>query len=115
MQLVDLGLVDLWVRDPVVPGAFLASEEVITLAVSDSEPEPRIVEAIPAILAWTEISPVLLKAYGVSASPGVVRRLAWLADIALAIESRGGFPGGCRTDLLTRLPEKHTCPWRREG
>ena len=103
LQLRDLGLVDLWVRDPIVPAAFRASEEVIALAVSGSKPEPRIVEAIPAILAWTETSPILLRAYGVHVRPSVLRRLAWLADITLAIESRGGFPGGCRNDLIARF------------
>jgi len=33
----------------------------------------------------------------------LARREEWLADIALAIENRGGFPGGCRSDLLTRF------------
>jgi len=103
VELRHLGLVDLWVREPIVPGAFRASEEVIALAVSASEPDPRIVEAIPAILAWNEISPGLLRAYGLLARPSILRRLAWLADIALAIENRGGFPGGCRSDLLARF------------
>jgi transcriptional regulator with XRE-family HTH domain len=103
LELRNLGLVDLWVREPIVPGAFRASEEVIALAVSGREPDPRIVEAIPAILAWNDTSPVLLRAYGVQTRPGAVRRLAWLADIALAIENRGGFPGGCRSDLLARF------------
>ncbi len=103
VELRHLGLVDLWVREPIVPGAFRASEEVIALAVSASEPDPRIVEAIPAILAWNEISPGVLRAYGLLARPSTLRRLAWLADIALAIENRGGFPGGCRSDLLARF------------
>jgi hypothetical protein len=33
----------------------------------------------------------------------LARREEWLADIALAIENRGGFPGGCRSDLLARF------------
>jgi len=110
LELRKMGLVDLWVREPIVPGAFRASEEVIALAVSGSEPDPRIVEAIPAILAWNEISPGLLRAYGVHARPSAVRRLAWLADIALAIENRGGFPGGCRRDLLTRFLKNVSVP-----
>jgi hypothetical protein len=105
-----MGLIDLWVREPIVPGAFRASEEVIVLAVSGSEPDPRIVEAIPALLAWNETSPGLLRAYGMQARPSAVRRLAWLADIALAIENRGGFPGGCRRDLLARFLKKVTLP-----
>jgi len=110
LELRKMGLVDLWVREPIVPGAFRASEEVIALAVSGSEPDPRIVEAMPALLAWNETSPSLLRAYGMQSRPSAVRRLAWLADISLAIENRGGFPGGCRRDLLARFLKKVTLP-----
>jgi transcriptional regulator with XRE-family HTH domain len=106
IELRDLGLVDLWVDDPVVPGAFRRPEEVIARAVSGQEPDPRILEAIPALLAWNRINPVLLRAHGVMAKPRVTRRLAWLADIALAIDRRGGFPGGCRKGQLVRFTQK---------
>ena len=103
IELRHLGLGDLWVEDPAVPGAFRRAEEVIALAVSGHEPDPRIVEAIPAVLAWNEINPTLLRAYSLTTRPRTARRLAWLADIALAIDRRGGFPGGCRKDLLARF------------
>jgi transcriptional regulator with XRE-family HTH domain len=103
IELQHLGLVDLWVADPTVPGAFRRAEEVIALAVSGHEPDPRIVEAIPAILAWNEINPKLLRAYSLTTRPRTARRLAWLADIALAIDRRGGFPGGCRREPLERF------------
>src|SRR5262249_5959764 len=51
IELRHLGLVDLWVADPIVPGAFRRAEEVIARAASGPEPDPRILEAIPAILA----------------------------------------------------------------
>jgi transcriptional regulator with XRE-family HTH domain len=103
IELRSLGLVDLWVEGPFVPGAFRAPEEVIALAVSGIEPDPRVVEAIPAILAWNPISPVLLKAYSVQSGLATVRRLAWLGDIALVIDRRGEFPGGCKRDQLARF------------
>lgn len=110
IELRHLGLVDLWVDDPVVPGAFRRSEEVIARAVSGREPDPRIVEAIPAALAWNPINPVLLRAFGQTTRPRVARRLAWLADIALAIDRRGGFPGGCQREPLARFTRMVPAP-----
>lgn len=117
IELRDLGLIDLWVKDPVVPGAFRWPEEVIAQAVSGREPDPRIVEAIPALLVWNQINPLLLLAHGQATRPRVTRRLAWLADIALAIDRRGGFPGGCRKEPLgrftraVRAPRPELVPW----
>ena len=110
IELRHLGLIDLWVRDSVVPGAFRRPEEVIAQAVSGREPDPRIVEAIPALLAWNRINPILLRAHGQTTRPRVTRRLAWLADIALAIDRRGGFPGGCRKESLTRFAGRIPAP-----
>jgi transcriptional regulator with XRE-family HTH domain len=110
IELRHLGLVDLWVEAPVVPGAFRRPEEVIARAVSGQEPDPRILEAIPALLAWNRIHPVLLRAYGLTTRPRVTRRLAWLADIALAIDRRGGFPGGCRKGPLARFTQMVSAP-----
>lgn len=58
---------------------------------------------MPAVLAWNPIDPILLRAYGLTMRPRTARRLAWLADVALAIDRRGGFPGGCRKEPLARL------------
>ena len=60
-------------------------------------------EAVPAILAWNRIDPVLLRAIARASRPPTTRRLAWLADVALAVDRRGGFPGGCRRDQLGRF------------
>jgi transcriptional regulator with XRE-family HTH domain len=103
VELRRLGVADLWVKGSTVPGSFRRPEEVIALTVSGRAPDPRIIEAIPAVLAWNVINPVLLKAYGRAAGLGTARRLAWLADVALAIERQGGFPGGCRKDPLERF------------
>lgn len=103
IELRNLGLVDLWVESPIVPGAFRRPEEVVARAVSGREPDPRVIEAIPALLAWNRINSILLRAHGRTAGPRVARRLAWLADISLAIDRRGGFPGGCRRDQLVRF------------
>jgi transcriptional regulator with XRE-family HTH domain len=103
VELRHLGIADLWVKEALIPGAFRRSEEVIAQTVSALEPDPRIVEAIPAVLAWNEIDPVLLRAYGLTRGIRTARRMAWLADVALAIDRQGGFPGGCETAPLDRL------------
>lgn len=105
IELRHLGLVDLWVESPSVPGAFRRPEELLARAVSGREPDPRVIEAIPALLAWNRLNPILLRAHGRTTSPRATRRLAWLADIALAIDHRGGFPGGCRRDQLVRFTQ----------
>ncbi len=103
VELRQLGIVDLWVKDVVVPCAFRRAEELIALVVSGEEPDPRLVEAIPAVLAWNEVDPILLRAYGLTGHPRTCRRLGWLADVALAIDRQGGVPGGCRKEPLARF------------
>jgi len=114
VELRRLGAVDLWVADYAIPGAARRPEEVIALAVSGSSPDPRVVETLPALLSWNEISPLFLRAHGIATK--TIYRLAWLADIALAIERQQGFPGECRRGPLerfvkvVRLPPQGT-PW----
>jgi transcriptional regulator with XRE-family HTH domain len=94
-ELRKLGMVDLWVEGPVVPGAFRRPEEVAALAIAGQEPEARIVEALPAILAWNRWNVGLLRAFARTTRPRTVHRLAWLAEVVLALDRMGGFPGGC--------------------
>jgi transcriptional regulator with XRE-family HTH domain len=103
VELWHLGIVDLRVKGASIPGAFRRAEEVIALSVAAPEPDPRIIEAVPAVLAWNEIDPVLLRAFGVSKGARTLWRVAWLADVALAIDRQGGFPGGCKKDALDRF------------
>jgi transcriptional regulator with XRE-family HTH domain len=95
LQLEWLGVVDLLVQGAVVPGAFRPTEQVLALAVAGNEPNPRIIEAIPAVLAWNRWSPSLLRAYTRPRTSRASIRLAWLADVALTIHRATGFPGGC--------------------
>jgi transcriptional regulator with XRE-family HTH domain len=102
IELRSLGIIDLWVESPVVPGAFRRPEEIVTLAVSGKEPDARIVEAVPALLAWNRWNGVLLRAFARAAGRLTLYRMAWLAEVTLALERTGGFPGGCpgKEDLI---------------
>jgi transcriptional regulator with XRE-family HTH domain len=103
VELRHLGIVDIRVQGALIPGAFRRAEEVIALSVAAPEPDPRIIEAIPAVLAWNEIDPVLLRAFGVSKGTRTLWRIAWLADVALAVDRQAGFPGGCKKEALDRF------------
>ncbi len=63
IELRSLGLIDLWVKDPIVPSAFRHPEEIVARAVAGAEPEARIVEGLPAVLAWNRWNKLLLRAF----------------------------------------------------
>jgi transcriptional regulator with XRE-family HTH domain len=100
LQLRELGLVDLWVPDAQVPGAFAPPEQVVARAVRGDAPDPRLVEGFPAVFAWNSWNEHLLTAYARTTDPRATARLAWLADLALTIHRGQRFPGG----LVDPLP-----------
>lgn len=95
LQLHTLGIADLIVRDERVPGAFRHDAEVMALAVAGSAPEARIIEAMPAVLAWHARNRFHLRSFAEMYGEWVLCRLGWLADIAITIHHHQGFPGGC--------------------
>jgi transcriptional regulator with XRE-family HTH domain len=95
IQLQHLGIVDLHVTNERVPGAFRRDEEVIAISVSGNSPSARIIEAIPAVLAWNKWNPTLLRAHARVQGGFTAHRIGWLADIAITIHRNQGFPGGC--------------------
>jgi hypothetical protein len=118
LELRRLGLIDLWFEEPNVPGAFRHPEEVIAIVVGSETPEARIVEGLPAVLAWNRWRVPLLR--GFLRGQVAARRVAWLADIALAIHRAGGFPGGCPgvkdlTRLVNTIPALDTKSWDSLG
>jgi transcriptional regulator with XRE-family HTH domain len=122
IELQHLGMVDLLVLDPVVPGAFRPPEQILAWVLSGNLPEVRLVEAVPAVLAWNHWNVRLLEAYGYTYDRRAVTRLAWLADVALTIHRTWTFPGGCPAkqqldEFLTRIPqpEEHDSLGRPDG
>jgi transcriptional regulator with XRE-family HTH domain len=101
VQLRSLGIVDLRVRDAKLPGAFLTTEEAIALTLQPDESEPRLITAMPALLAWNDWNFHRLVWSGAANDSRLRDRIGWLADIALAIDRRAGFPGGCRAGTLS--------------
>jgi len=93
IQLKRLGVVDLFVPQEQVPCVFRSNEEVLVLAVRGANPDPRVIEAIPAILAWHKWNNRLLKAY-IFDYPETEARIGWLADVVLSIHRHRRFPGG---------------------
>jgi transcriptional regulator with XRE-family HTH domain len=106
IELYNLGIVDLLVAGAVVPGAFRPVEQVVAVALSGDQVEPRVVEAVPAILAWNDWNVRLLHGYARAYDRRVSHRAAWLADVAQTIHTQHGFPGGCVN------PRKLSALWR---
>jgi hypothetical protein len=92
-------------------GVLPKSNMVVVGASRRSAPcERSVLEAVPAMLAWNELDPTLLQAFGIASGLRTCRRLAWLTDVTLAIEKQGGFPGGCGKESLTRFTRLITPP-----
>jgi transcriptional regulator with XRE-family HTH domain len=116
IELRSLGLIDLWVEAPLVPGAFRRPEEVVALVLAGNSPEARIVEGLPAVLAWNRWQSLFLWAHSRAFGKRCVYRLTWLADVVLALDRLGGFPGGCPgkedlTAFLKRVKKLPSGPW----
>jgi transcriptional regulator with XRE-family HTH domain len=110
-ELRSLGMVDLLVPEARVPGAFRPAEEVVAWAVSGERPDPRVIEALPAVLAWNRWRVGLLDAFARATHPRAVTRLAWLAEATLILERNDGFPGGLVSgDDLTAFLDGVTRP-----
>lgn len=95
LELRALGAVDLLVANLAIPGAGRAPEQIAALTVCGERPDPRVIGAVPTILAWNQWQGPLLKAYCRGTDHRAAHRLAWLADVALTIHGTWGFPGGC--------------------
>jgi transcriptional regulator with XRE-family HTH domain len=111
-ELRHLGIVDLVVPQARVPGTYRPKEEVLALAVGTERPEPRVVEAIPGVLAWNHWRPGVLESFARVTHPKALTRLGWLTDVTLLLDRTHGFPGGLLagdelTEFLTRVDRPH--------
>jgi putative transcriptional regulator len=91
-ELYHLGIRDLVVSDAIVPGSFRRPEQIVVLALKGDRPDPRVVEAIPFVLARRRMNVPITLAFSKLLDPRVVTRLAWLSDIVLTLSKRSDFP-----------------------
>lgn len=97
-QFKSLGIVDLAIESSTAPVAFPPNEAIISQFLADEKPDARILEALPAVLAWNKWSIPLLRAHArTDGGDRILRRLGWLADIVLYVHSDFGFPGGTKS------------------
>ena len=94
MELHHLGIRDMIFAGAPTPGALRRTEEVLVLALQGERPDPRIVEAIPFVLATVRFSPMRLAAFSKGMTPKLSGRLAWLCEIALILAETNTFSGG---------------------
>lgn len=102
VELNHLGVSDLEVHNSVVPGSFRHPEEVLVLALAGDRPEPRVVEAIPTILARQKFHAVLVDAFTKLHDRRVKTRLAWLSDVTLTLGKAANFPIPIETEPQLR-------------
>ena len=97
-ELYQLGIRDLDVSDAQVPGAFRSREQVTAAALQGDQPEPRIIEGMPSILARRKLNVPLTLAFADMFDPRVRARLAWLSDITLTLSRLSTFPIEVRSE-----------------
>jgi hypothetical protein len=122
-ELFHLGIRDLEVSAPHVPGAFRLGEQVVAAALKGDQPEPRVVEAIPFILALRKLNVPLTVAFAESYDSRIRTRLAWLSDITLTLWQLSTFPTEVKREEQLRefvrtgvkLPEPDSLGHPREG
>lgn len=113
-ELHALGVRDLVVSSPIVPGAFRRREEVLVLALRGDRPEVRVIEALPYVLARHPWNVGLVRAFARTYDPRVQVRLAWLSEVTQILGGRGNFTIKSEAVLslgrLTRLVRKPKNP-----
>ena len=75
-----------------MPGAFRRPEQIVPLALRGDNPDPRVVEAIPFVLARQPLVVPLTLAFADFYDSRIRARLAWLSKITLVLEQSNRFP-----------------------
>ena len=112
-ELNQLGIWDLEVSDPVVPGSFRHPSQVIVLALRGDTLLPRVVDALPFVLARKAIPVPLTLAFADTYDPRIRHRLAWLCDVTRTLGKMTGFPSPRSVEMLDAFiaaAEKPTSP-----
>jgi transcriptional regulator with XRE-family HTH domain len=102
IELYQLGIRDLEIAGARLPGALRVAEQVVTAALGGAQPEPRVVEAMPSILARRKLNVPLTLAFADQLDPRVRTRLAWLSDITLILSQLSTFPAEVRSPAQLR-------------
>jgi transcriptional regulator with XRE-family HTH domain len=114
LELHHLGIRDLDVANAQVPGAFRSREHVAAAALQGDQPEPRIVEAMPSILARRKLNVPLTLAFADLFDARIRTRLAWLSDITLTFSRLSTFPIEVRSEAqlveFTQAAPRPTTP-----
>lgn len=101
-ELFHLGIRDLEVSAPNVPGSFRAAEQVVTSALKGDCPEPRVVDAIPFVLARHKLNVPLAVAFAELYDPRLRTRLAWLSDVTLTLHQLSTFTVEVKSEAQLR-------------
>jgi len=91
-ELYRLGVRDFAVEGAEVPGAFRRPEQVIAVALRGDRPEPRLIDALPLVLATQKLNAGLALAFAGLHGRRVRVRLAWLCDVTLLLGQLNTFP-----------------------
>jgi DNA-binding XRE family transcriptional regulator len=99
LELFHLGIRDLEVSGAEVPGAFRPAEQTLAAALKGDRPEPRVVEALPAVMARRPWHVPLALAFADFYDPRIRTRLAWLSDVTLTLRHLSTFPTEVRSEV----------------
>ena len=92
VELYRLGIRDLVVANPRVPGVLRHPEETLVLVVSGDRPKPRLLEAIPFVLARRKFRASLVSTFAKIHDKRAITRLGWLSEITLALSNLATMP-----------------------
>src|SRR5262245_11473523 len=92
LELYHLGITDLRITESQVPGAFRRPEQILGLALRGDRPDPRVIEAIPFVLARQTLSVPLTLAFADYYDKRTRARLGWLSEITLALDRTNRLP-----------------------
>jgi transcriptional regulator with XRE-family HTH domain len=113
LELRACGVLDHQVPSVRVPGAFRPFEQLVTHVLQGDVINPKLIEAIPYLLATNPWKSRLLLAFGqASLDVRVIPRIGWIADVTRALHKIGNLPEAqsCRAPLATVIKRTAKAP-----